>query len=172
MYTFSMPDGKVFHYCSDVDTYYDLKRGTTDRRLKYYHWSERECAYNSRAKGKSKYFSDLDKEYFLPNGEKVVSFAQIDRYFGLYKGWTYMRIRKGMSVEECITKAIEQNKDTQHLSGITGYFRKHILFFPNGERVCNIKQISEYYNISGSTVLNRLDNGWTIEECVRNKRGA
>ena len=171
---FRMPNGELLIVCRDVDRYYNLRLGTTQDRLKN-GWSEEECSSNHRivdvdrdqldiiTKNKRVNF-DRDSRFShifkLPNGKLVRGCPAVDEYYGLDIGTTSNRLYDGWTEKECVNnrreKVVRRGNNEFHM--------------PDGSILTFYYEIDLYYGLNRGTTGTRLHRGWTLDECINNKR--
>lgn len=154
-YEFIMPDGTILTDCEEVDKYYKLAKCSTYLRLEN-GWSEQECANNKKdGVGRREYV------FNMPDGTVLTKCPDVDRYYGLCRGATSVRIRTGWLEEECANNRKLRNKYGE----ITRFN------MPDGTVLYDTLDVDNYHNLKNLTTQFRLTTrGWTVEECANNRK--
>lgn len=92
-FCFYMPDGTILKTAMAVDRYYNLYRGTTNRRLNSEGWTIADCERNERLNHKY--------TFHLPNGIVTHVTYDVDRFYGLKLRTTGSRLHSGWAEKEC-----------------------------------------------------------------------
>lgn len=168
----TMPDGSVLHNLRDIDRYNGLKLGITQSRFNR-GWTIEECINNCKEKGEPKY------KFKMPDGSVLTVLRDVDRYYGLRFGVTTDRLKNGWSEEECANNFRIAYVDREHINRVTENKRVnfdkdsrflYVFKLPNGKIVRGCPAVDVYYGLKTGTTANRLNDGWTIEECANNSR--
>lgn len=173
-YEFHMPSGITIRTCVGVDRYYGLKEGTTNKRLKR-GWSTVECANNKieplvKEEGSNKTKTVEEQEnksttkkpkslkpcrFSMPDGRVLANCEEVDKYYNLDIGTTRDRLEKrNWSSSQCARNRQRQT-DVRYT-------------MPDGRVFCGTTDIDRFYGLLEGTTENRLNSGWSMEECISN----
>jgi len=94
------------------------------------------------------------KDYRDPSGNTYNNIVEICNAYGISKSTVYLRLHKGMSLEDALTLPVDK-------IGIKDYRD------PSGNTYNNIDEICNAYGISKSTVYLRLRKGMSLEDAIK-----
>ena len=142
-------EGKTFKSRKEACEYYNINYATVSTRLDR-GWSLEE-AITTPNKKHNNFESSLNNEIDL-NGEKITIYEACKKY-NIPKQLVYSRYYYcGWSFEE--------------IFGIKDRNGKYNLVKIKNKTFESIRKASEYYKINYSTVTNRINRGWTVEEAI------
>ena len=100
----------------------------------------------------------------------LVNKHEVDKYYGLAEGTTCQRMRRGWTVRECANNRKTPKVRIQREKKKVGSKPKYIFTLPNGQKVAGGVALDEALGLRKGTTNQRLNRGWSADECVNNKR--
>lgn len=160
-FCFYMPDGSILTRCSDVDKYYGLCENNTNVRLSK-GWTVEECANNKKLHHRY--------TFHMPDGTELNTQRDVDAYYNLGNGTTCVRLKRGWTMEECANNRKTPKVRIPREKKKVGSKPKYIFTLPNGQKVAGGIALDEALGLRKGTTNQRLNRGWSADECVNNKR--